>query len=124
MFSGVNADPSVYGFVGSKNITGVLEEEHIVETIKLLKQIVPTVTKIAVIYDDDPTWPPVLARMEKSLPQLPGIEIISWDLIRTFAQFKQRITELQKEADAIGGNLALSKTNRAKMSLIKRYAAG
>ncbi len=102
VFSGVNADPSVYGFVGSKNITGVLEEEHIVETIKLLKQIVPTVKKIAVIYDDDPTWPPVLARMKKCLPQLQGINIISWDLIRTFAQFKQRITELQKEADAIG----------------------
>jgi len=102
VFSGVNAAPSAYGFAGSSNITGVLEEEHFVETIKLLKQIVPTVKRIAVIYDDDPTWPPVLARMEKSLPQLPGIEIVSWDLIRTFAQFKQRITELQKEADAIG----------------------
>lgn len=102
VFSGVNADPSVYGFVGSSNITGVLEEEHIVETIKLLKQIAPTVKKIAVIYDDDPTWPPVLARMKKCLPQLQGINIISWDLIRTFAQFKQRLNELQKEADAIG----------------------
>lgn len=102
VFSGVNAHPAVYGFVGSTNITGVLEEEHFVETIKLLQQIVPAVKKIAVIYDDDPTWPPVLARMEASIPQLPGIEIISWDLIHTFAQFKQRITELQKEADAIG----------------------
>jgi ABC-type uncharacterized transport system substrate-binding protein len=102
VFSGVNADPSVYGFAGSKNITGVLEEEHIVETIKLLKRIVPQVKKIAVIYDDDPTWPPVLARMKKSLPQLEGINITSWDLIHTFAQFKQRLEELQKKADAIG----------------------
>jgi len=102
VFSGVNADPSVYGFVGSENITGVLEEEHIVETIKLLRQIVPTVNKIAVIYDDDPTWPPVLARMKKSLPQLQDINIISWDMISTFAQFKQRIAELQSQADAIG----------------------
>lgn len=102
VFSGVNAHPAVYGFLGSGNITGVLEEEHFVETIKLLQQIVPTVKKIAVIYDDDPTWPPVLARMKNSLPQLPGIEINSWDLIRTFAQFKQRLEELQKEADAIG----------------------
>jgi ABC-type uncharacterized transport system substrate-binding protein len=102
VFSGVNADPSVYGFVGSSNVTGVREEEHIVETIKLLQQIVPTVKKIAVIYDDDPTWPPVMARMKNSLPQLPDINIISWDLIHTFAQFKQRLAELQKEADAIG----------------------
>ncbi|MCK9375650.1 MAG: hypothetical protein M0P73_05820 [Syntrophobacterales bacterium] len=102
VFSGVNADPSSYGFVGSTNITGVLEEEHIVETIRLLRQIVPTVNKIAIIYDDDPTWPPVLARIKKSLPHLQGLNIISWDLIHTFAQFKQRIVELQKEVDAIG----------------------
>jgi ABC-type uncharacterized transport system substrate-binding protein len=102
VFSGVNADPSQYGFVGSQNVTGVLEEEHFVETVKLLKQIVPQVEKIAVIYDDDPTWPGVLTRIKESLAQLRDIKIISWDLIYTFQQFKQRMTELQKEADAIG----------------------
>jgi ABC-type uncharacterized transport system substrate-binding protein len=101
IFSGVNADPSAYGFVGSTNITGVLEEEHFVESVKLLKQLVPKVEKIAVIYDDDPTWPPVLARMKKNLAQLPDIKITSWDLIHTFAQFKQRMLELPKEADAV-----------------------
>jgi ABC-type uncharacterized transport system substrate-binding protein len=101
VFSGVNADPSQYGFVGSINITGVLEEEHFVETVKLLKQIVPKAEKIAVIYDDDPTWPPVLARMRQSLAQLPDIKIISWDLIHTFAEFKQRMAALQKEVDAV-----------------------
>jgi ABC-type uncharacterized transport system substrate-binding protein len=102
VFSGVNADPAVYGFVGSKNITGVLEQEHFIETIKLLTQIVPSVKKIAVIYDDGPTWPPVLARMKKNLRQLPDIKIVSWDLIHTFAQFKQRLKELQNDVDAIG----------------------
>jgi ABC-type uncharacterized transport system substrate-binding protein len=101
VFSGVNADPSQYGFVGSRNIAGVLEEEHFVETVKLLKQIVPSARKIAVIYDDDPTWPGVLARMKKNLTKLPEITIISWDLIKTFEQFKHRMRELQKQADAI-----------------------
>jgi ABC-type uncharacterized transport system substrate-binding protein len=101
VFSGVNADPSQYGFVGSKNITGVLEQEHFVETVKLLQQIVPKVHKIAVIYDDDPTWPPVIARMRQSLKELPDITIISWDLIHTFAEFKRRMTALEKEADAV-----------------------
>jgi ABC-type uncharacterized transport system substrate-binding protein len=101
VFSGVNADPSQPGFVRGKNIAGVLEEEMFVETVKLLKQIVPKVEKIAVIYDDDPTWPGVLARMKKSLAQLHDIKIISWDLIHTFSQFKQRMMELQKQADAI-----------------------
>jgi ABC-type uncharacterized transport system substrate-binding protein len=102
VFSGVNADPCQPGFVKGQNITGVLEEEMFVETIKLLKQIVPKVEKIAVIYDDDPTWPGVLARMKKSLAQLHDIKIISWDLICTFKQFKQRMRALQKEVDAIG----------------------
>ncbi len=102
VFSGVNADPSLYGFSGGSNVTGVLEEEHFVESVKLLKQIAPSVKKIAIIYDDDPTWPPVLARMKQALPQLPDIEITSWDLIHTFAQFKKRLAELQKEVDAIG----------------------
>jgi ABC-type uncharacterized transport system substrate-binding protein len=102
VFSGVNADPAKPGFVKGENISGVLEEEMFVETIKLLKQIVPKVEKIGVIYDDDPTWPGVLGRMKKSLAQMHDIKIISWDLIHTFAEFEQRMTELQKEADAIG----------------------
>jgi ABC-type uncharacterized transport system substrate-binding protein len=101
VFSGVNADPSQPGFVRGKNIAGVLEEEMFVETVKLLQQIVPKVEKIAVIYDDDPTWSGVLARMKKSLAQLHDIKIISWDLIHTFSQFKQRMMELQKQADAV-----------------------
>lgn len=102
VFSGVNADPEKYGFVGSKNVTGVLEEEHFVESVKLLKQLVPKVEKIAVIYDDDPTWPPVLARMKNSLPQLPDIKIVSWDLIKTFKEFQQKMLALESEADAVG----------------------
>ena len=49
--SGVNADPAAYGFVGSSNITGVLEHEHFVETVKLLREMFPQVTRIAVIVD-------------------------------------------------------------------------
>lgn len=102
VFSGVNADPEKYGFVGSKNVTGVLEEEHFVESVKLLKQLVPKVEKIAVIYDDNPTWPGVLARMKRNLAQLPEIKIISWDLVKTFKEFQQRMLALETEADAVG----------------------
>jgi ABC-type uncharacterized transport system substrate-binding protein len=101
VFSGVNADPSQYEFVGSKNITGVLEEEHFVESVQLLKKLVPTVKKIAVIYDDDPTWPEVMARMKKNLAQLPDIQITSYDLIHTFKQFQERLAALPQEADAV-----------------------
>jgi ABC-type uncharacterized transport system substrate-binding protein len=63
VFSGVNADPNKYGFTGSKNVTGVLEREHFVPTANLLRSLVPTIRKIAVILDNGATWPGVVSRM-------------------------------------------------------------
>jgi ABC-type uncharacterized transport system substrate-binding protein len=102
VFSGVNANPSRYGFQGSKNVAGVLEEEHFVESVKLLQEIAPGVKRIAIIYDDDPTWPPVIARMQKKLDRLPGITVTSWELIKTFTQFQERLAAIPQEADAVG----------------------
>lgn len=101
VFSGVNGDPAEYGFVGSTNITGVLEREHIVQTIRLLKEIVPNVKKIAVVVDDGITWGGVIQRMKAVVSQLPDIEVISWDVIHTFEAYKQKVKEYQTTADAI-----------------------
>jgi ABC-type uncharacterized transport system substrate-binding protein len=101
VFSGVNADPRKYGFVGSANVTGVVEHEHFVESVALLKGIVPHVRKIAVILDESPMWDPVVQRMRMRLPELPGISVISWDVIKTFGQYKQRMKELQSQADTV-----------------------
>ncbi|MBC7251597.1 MAG: hypothetical protein H5T62_15125 [Anaerolineae bacterium] len=102
VFSGVNAAPETYGFVGSANVTGVLEQEHFVETVRLLKEIVPEVKKIAVVVDDSPMWDPVLARMREKQSQLPDVEFVSWDVILTFEEFKQKMTEYQTTVDAVG----------------------
>lgn len=101
VFSGVNSDPATYGFVGSKNITGVLEQEHFVESVKFLKDIVPSVTKIAVIVDEGSTWPPVIARMKAEQDKLTGVKFVSWDVIKTFEQFKRKMIQLQTRADAV-----------------------
>ena len=101
VFSAVNAEPRTYGFTESTNIAGVLEQEHFIESLSLLKKIVPNVKKIAVIFDDDPTWPGVIERMKEKLHLLPDVEFMSWDTIYTFEEYKQRINELQNEADAI-----------------------
>jgi len=102
VFSGVNADPAKYGFVGSKNITGVLEYEHFFQSVKLLKEIIPGVTKIAVIIDDDPAWLTVINRCKESAQkELPEIKFISWDFIKTFAEYKAKIKEYEKTADAL-----------------------
>ncbi len=43
VFSGMNALPDKYGFTGSTNITGILEQEHFIQTIALLKELDPKV---------------------------------------------------------------------------------
>lgn len=101
VFSGVNAAPEKYGFVGSTNVAGVMEQEHFVETVKLLKDIKPDVEDIAVIIDDGATWQSIIDRMKSKQDLLPGIDFVSWDTIHTFEGYKQRIAELQDEADAI-----------------------
>jgi ABC-type uncharacterized transport system substrate-binding protein len=101
VFSGVNAQPADYRFVGSKNIAGVLEREHFVQTVGLLKKIAPDVKKIAVVFDDSPFWDDVRQRMKEAESQLPDIELISWDIILTFEEYKQKMKAYQTTADAI-----------------------
>lgn len=101
VFSAVNASPEAYGFLGSTNVTGVLEQEHFVQTVRLLKKIDPDVKKIAAVFDDGPMWNPVRARMKAKQAQLPEVAFISFDVIVTFEEFKQKMTEYQTTADAV-----------------------
>jgi ABC-type uncharacterized transport system substrate-binding protein len=101
VFSGVNADPGVYGFTGSTNVTGVLEEEHFVPTVQLLREIAPHVRRIAVVVDSDPTWTGVVRRMKEQTRQLPGVEFVSWDVIATFEDYKRKIAEYHGRVDAV-----------------------
>jgi ABC-type uncharacterized transport system substrate-binding protein len=102
VFSAVNATPEAYGFLGSTNVTGVLEQEHFVQTVHLLKKIIPDAKKIAVVFDDDPMWNPVRVRMKAKQDQLPDVEFTSFDIITTFAEFQQKMTEYQTTVDAVG----------------------
>lgn len=101
VFSGVNADPKTYGYAGSRNVTGVLEEEHFVQSVRLLKEIVPGIRRIAAVFDNAAMWDPVRARMRANIAQVPNVEIVSWDVIETFADYKRKIAEYPAKADAI-----------------------
>lgn len=101
VFSGVNASPEKYGFAGSKNITGILEQEHFVASVRLLKEIVPGIRKIAVVLDEDPTWDGVVKRMKENLNQLPDVEFVRWYVVRSFNEYKQMIRDYQTQVDAI-----------------------
>jgi ABC-type uncharacterized transport system substrate-binding protein len=101
VFSGVNKDPKAYGFTGSKNITGVLEQEHFVESVRLLQTIAPDAKRIAAVFDNAQMWDPVMARMRERLKQLPGVEIVAWDSIRTWDEYQRKMKEYPARADAV-----------------------
>jgi ABC-type uncharacterized transport system substrate-binding protein len=102
VFSGVNADPAQYNFVGAKNVTGVIEHQHFVESVELLKKIAPDVKKIAVVIDDSPFWNGVTEQMKKEESRLPqDVKIVSWDLIKTYKEYQQKVKEYQSTVDAI-----------------------
>jgi ABC-type uncharacterized transport system substrate-binding protein len=102
VFSGVNSDPAVYGFTKSRNVTGIVEEEHFIQSINFLREINPSIRKIAVILDDDPAWNIVVGRCKaKADARLQDITFTGWNVIRTFREYKQTVTGLQTKADAI-----------------------
>ena len=107
VFSAVNSEPSVYGFAGSSNMTGVLEHEHFIETVNLLRDVAPNVKRIVVIYDDDPTWIGVTKRMKGKLSQIPEVEFIAWENVNTFAEYKKTVAKYQDEDDVALGLLGI-----------------
>ncbi|MGE5607097.1 MAG: ABC transporter substrate-binding protein [Bacteroidota bacterium] len=101
VFSAVNESPEKYGIKDCQNITGVLEKEHFVESVKLLKEVVPSVRKIGVITDDGLMWSPVIQRMKDRLNELPEVQFVSWDIIYTFAEYQNKIKEYERKVDAV-----------------------
>ncbi len=101
VFSGVNRNPSEYDFVGSENVTGILEREHIFPTFKLLLKLAPEVKRVAVIVDPDPTWKGVMERMRSSVHQIPNVSITHWILVENLQQFHTEVMKLQDQVDAI-----------------------
>lgn len=102
VFSAVNADPAEYGFADAKNVTGVLEKLHYVPTVRLLEKLVPRVKKVAVISDTGTMWPAMMEEMKRQQDQFPDIEVVSYDVIPTFEEFKLKVLGYQNKADAIG----------------------
>jgi ABC-type uncharacterized transport system substrate-binding protein len=103
VFCAVNVDPAKYGFVGSKNITGVLERMHFIQTVRLLKQIVPSVRKIAIITDTGKMWGSMIKRLKQNEYRLPeNVEIADYYVLDTFEQFKEAVKNCEGNVDALG----------------------
>jgi ABC-type uncharacterized transport system substrate-binding protein len=97
VFCGVNANPEKYGYPAA-NVTGVLERPHYRDSIALLRQLMPDVTRIALLSDDSPTSAGALQFMSDEETET---EIVSKEMATTFEQWKAAVRRLQSSADAI-----------------------
>lgn len=127
VFSGVNNDPALYGFAGSSNVTGVLEHEHFVESVTLMRKMVPGARKIALVFDDAKMWDPVRVRIMNGMRKLPDMQIVASDTIRTFADYKIKMKEYEATADIVGTlgifNLKDSEGKNVPYQEVQRWTA-
>ncbi len=103
VYSGVNKEHKDYGFDKASNITGVLEREHFLGTLSLLRQIKPFAhLRLAIVLDDDPTWVGVASRIRADLATHKDIEVVEWLQPKTFEEYKTDMLALQGKVDAVG----------------------
>lgn len=101
VFCGVNADPATYGFPAS-NVTGIVERPHFKESIEYLRQIVPSVRKVAIISDSGATSLGALNFMEsEKIEKKVSIKITNYKLIEDFSLWKKRVLEYNVDVDAL-----------------------
>lgn len=107
VFWGVNNTPLSYGLVDSvdhpgHNVTGVYQAGYYVESLQLLKTLVPEVETFAILSDNSETGlahlkaVELLAR-EGALP----IELVTSVATEDFAVWKRKALELQQQVDAL-----------------------
>lgn len=101
VFSGMNKEPKDYGYDKAKNVAGVLEREHFIESAEMLKEIYPNVKKVAVVMDQTAHFEGMFNRMKEESKEIPDIEFIGWHRIFYFEDFKQVVLDYQDKADAL-----------------------
>ena len=101
VFSGVNRSLAEHDLEGAPNVTGVLEREHVVETLRLLKALAPQVRRLAVISDRGSYWDTVIGRVRERLTQVDGLQLVAVDRVTDFADYQAHMKAYEAQADAV-----------------------
>ena len=97
VFCGVNADPQKYGYPAA-NVTGILERSYPIQTLKVLKVLIPGIHKVMVVCDISTTSELVLPRIRKLAGNLsPDMHIVGYEQPATFSQWQQVIYDLDQD---------------------------
>ncbi|HTI99197.1 MAG TPA: ABC transporter substrate binding protein [Dongiaceae bacterium] len=98
VFCGVNAEPDYYGYP-TPNTTGVLERPHFVETMKLVKSILPKTGTVALISDDSMMSGWVINQMKAAADS--PVKIVYTAQPSTFADWQAEIKKAEAAADVV-----------------------
>ncbi len=101
VFSGVNRDAAEHGFDGAPNVTGVLEREHVVETLRLLRELVPGVRRVTVLSEPGAHWDAVVLRVQQGVEQAGTMAPARIVRPHTLAEYRRAIEQAHGEADAL-----------------------
>lgn len=97
VFLGVNADPARYGYPAA-NVTGITERPHAADSLALLRRLVPSVQRVALLSDDSPTARAALPHLEAGLA---AVELVAVRQPRTLAAWQAAVRELAPQVDAL-----------------------
>jgi ABC-type uncharacterized transport system substrate-binding protein len=115
VFSGVNAEPALYGFP-AVNVTGVLERPNVLESIELLLKIRPEVKNVLIMADKSETTDFLIAYC-KTL-RLP-VTVVAYEQPLTLEAWKAVLEQYHTQIDAVGlyviRTIARSATDPAKV---------
>lgn len=100
VFCGVNNKPEDYGYDKATNATGILERPLFKASLNLVEKINPAAKKFAVMTDSSITSKGAMYFIKKDAERI-GADIIGFDIVETFSQWKAKIKEYQGKADAI-----------------------
>lgn len=101
VFSGVNRDPAAHGFEGALNVTGVLEREHVAETLRLLGELVPRLQRVMVLSDGGAYWDAVIRRVHEGAATVAGLAPVQVRRVQTLADYQQAVRQAPESADAL-----------------------
>jgi ABC-type uncharacterized transport system substrate-binding protein len=106
VFCGVNAPLEKYGFP-AENVSGVRERWHFRQGFALIKRMIPSVKRVAVLVEDSESGAYVIDDLWEDFQQNGpfALEVAGAEKIATFQQWRERVSYYQAHADVLAPGL-------------------
>ena len=99
VFCGLNANTEHYGYPAS-NVTGVIEQMHIAESLVFVRLLVPSVNTVGILMRDDAKAQDIMQQIESETDSYP-VRLLEASLVKTLDDALATATELKSQCDAL-----------------------